>query len=48
MKALVDVKDNNLLHQPEKINCTRKSFIKSETLYKAKPDVKTEVAFRLI
>jgi hypothetical protein len=47
-KALNNIKDNNCLANPDKINTTRKSFIKEEPLYKIKPDVPVEVAFRVI
>jgi hypothetical protein len=53
-KALVEVKEKNVLANPDRINVTRKSFIKSEPLYKLKPcgfagDNKLlEVAFRVI
>lgn len=46
-KARKDIIERNCLANPDRINTTRKSFIKSEPLYKVKPNTTLDVALGL-
>jgi hypothetical protein len=47
-KALDTVIEQQVLANPDRINTTRKGFIKQEQLYKINPTKEVEVAYRLI